>query len=258
LDIEGDEFLVRIESQYRAYSDDELKAFSSSIERIISNVELKVVFQPLVDLKTATVFAYEALARDTSGSFVSPATMFEAAAAIGRSGELGRVLRELAVVECTHQRLFLNVHPNEFLLLRRDDPIFVHGERIYLELTESVPMEHPEDCHRVLNDARKHGVRLAVDDLGAGYSNLKYISDLQPEVVKLDRQLISGLTGGTRLHQLVTSIVNLSVDMGAKVVAEGIETPEELQAVIDTGAHYGQGFLLARPASPPPLPYWPF
>ena len=256
--IEGEDCLVRVESHYCAYSEDELERLSTSLERIISNRELRVVFQPLVDLNTVTVFAYEVLARNTSGIFQSPTAMFEAAVAVGLCGELGRVLRELAVAECSHQLLFLNIHPNEFSWLKSDDPIFTQGERIYLELTESVPMEHPEECHRILNEARRHGVRLAVDDLGAGYSNLKYISDLNPEIVKLDRQLISGLTQGTRLHRLVTSIVNLSVDMGAKVVAEGIETSEELQAVIETGAHYGQGYLLARPGTPPPRPNWPF
>ena len=79
----------------------------------------------------------------------------------------------------------------------------------------------------------------------------------KPDVVKLDRGLIEGLTKGTRLYRLVTAIVNLCVDMGALVVAEGIETAGELHAAIDSGAHFGQGFILARPASPPPEPTWP-
>ena len=108
-----------------------------------------------------------------------------------------------------------------------------------------------------MKDIRNRGAKLAVDDLGSGYSNLKYISDLRPDVVKLDRGLVGGLTKGTRLYRLVTAIVNLCVDMGAKVVAEGIETEGELRAVIGAGVHYGQGYLLARPASPPPEPVWP-
>ena len=75
--------------------------------------------------------------------------------------------------------------------------------------------------------------------------------------MKLDRGLIAGLARGTRLYRLVTAIVNLCVDMGAKVVAEGVENAQELFAAVDSGAHYGQGFVLARPAAEPPTPTWP-
>ena len=107
-----------------------------------------------------------------------------------------------------------------------------------------MPLKYNEMCHSILQEIRSRGVKLAVDDLGSGYSNLKYISDLKPDVVKLDRGLIEGLTKGTRLYRLVTAIVNLCVDMGALVVAEGIETAGELHAAIDSGAHFGQGFIL--------------
>ncbi|MEZ4271750.1 MAG: EAL domain-containing protein, partial [Myxococcota bacterium] len=89
------------------------------------------------------------------------------------------------------------------------------------------------------------------------YSNLKYISDLEPEIVKIDRELIAGVRPGTRQYTLMCSIVRLCEDMGAKVVAEGIETIDEFKAVLDSGAHYGQGFLLARPGFPPPKVKWP-
>ena len=104
---------------------------------------------------------------------------------------------------------------------------------------------------------RAKGVMLAIDDLGAGYSNLKYIADLTPEVVKLDRNLICDMTRSERHNKLVHAIIELCNAMGASVVAEGIETMEELLAVQDAGAHYGQGYFLARPAFPPPIVNWP-
>jgi EAL domain-containing protein (putative c-di-GMP-specific phosphodiesterase class I) len=104
----------------------------------------------------------------------------------------------------------------------------------------------------VLRELRHKGAKVAVDDLGAGYSNLKYIADLAPEIVKLDRELIMGLTPNTRKFRLVKSIVELCNQQGARVVGEGIETSDELRAVIETGVHYGQGYLLARPAAQPP------
>ena len=230
------------------------------LDQVIANNELQVVFQPLVDLRDRSLFAYESLARTTSSHFAGPPELFDVAVECGRAGELGRVLRGLATKQCTETPLFLNVHPDEFgdgWLMQSDDPIFFHGHQIYLEITESVPLKYNEMCHSILKEIRSRGVKLAVDDLGSGYSNLKYISDLRPDVVKLDRGLIEGLTKGTRLYRLVTAIVNLCVDMGAKVVAEGIETAGELHAVIDAGCHYGQGFALARPAAPPPEPVWP-
>jgi EAL domain-containing protein (putative c-di-GMP-specific phosphodiesterase class I) len=174
-------------------------------------------------------------------------------------GEMGRELRAMAVQSCPRTALFLNLHPSEFnegWLVRPDDAIFFRDEPVYLEITESVPLSHYEHCHGVLKEIRGRGMSLAVDDLGAGYSNLKYIADLSPEVVKLDRQLIANLQGEVRLQKLVTSLVKLCDAQGAKVVAEGIETPEEMRAVIDTGAQYGQGYLFARPALPAPKVDW--
>jgi len=104
---------------------------------------------------------------------------------------------------------------------------------------------------------RGRGVHLVVDDLGAGYSNLKYIADLHPRVVKIDRGLVDGLTINSRLFKLVSAIVKLCKDLDALVVAEGIETVSEFDAVVASGARYAQGYLLARPAFPLPDATWP-
>ena len=104
------------------------------------------------------------------------------------------------------QATVLDVHPNEFdesWLVQPDDPIFPHDQRSILEVTESVPLTHFAYCHSVLREIRGKGVALAVDDLGAGYSNLKYIADLRPEIVKLDRTLIADLATDKRLQILV-------------------------------------------------------
>ncbi|MEM9490878.1 MAG: EAL domain-containing protein, partial [Myxococcota bacterium] len=177
----------------------------------------------------------------------------------GILGQLGRELRRLSIEKCPDSILFMNIHPDEFdegWLVRPDDPLVMHDQSVYLEITESVPLSHYRYCHSVLKEIRNRGVKIAVDDLGAGYSNLKYISDLQPEVVKLDRELVSGLSPGSRQFKLVKSIVALCRVQGAKVVAEGIETANELRAVMASGAHYAQGFFLARPAREPPQRDW--
>jgi len=233
----------------------------SPVEQDIAAGRLAIHYQPIVDLKTRTLFAYEALARPTSGKFQGPLQLFEAAHERKCVGELGRCLRHIAVAGGPQVPLFINANPNEFdegWLVRPDEPIFWHSDQVYLEITESVPLSHFALCHSVLREVRSKGIYLAVDDLGAGYSNLKYISDLAPEVVKLDRELIAGVApGDNRQYRLLVALVRLCTEMGARVVGEGIETIDEFRAVQAAGVTYGQGYLLARPAFPPPEFVWP-
>ncbi len=235
---------------------DEAAAFAALMnERLV-----RVVFQPIVDLNTHEIFAYEALGRSLSPRFDGPVALFEAAVRLRRAGELGRLLRMMAVDGCTTHPLFVNINPNEFdegWLVQPDDPIFWHEHQLYLEITESVPLSHFALCKQVLGELRSKGVLLAVDDLGAGFSNLKYISDLEPHVVKIDRELIADVGKNARQYRLLESVVRLCTRMGAAVVAEGIETREELQAACDAGAKYGQGFLLGMPEIPPGKSNWP-
>lgn len=232
----------------------------AAIRAVLDNRAVNVVYQPVVNLRTQEVFAYEALARSRSVDFDGPLSLFAAAVAHHCTGELGRMLREMAIQECPNHRLFVNIHPAEFnekWIIQPDDPIFRHNCDIYLEITESIPLSHFHLCQSILVEVRDRGIHLVVDDLGAGYSNLKYIADLHPRVVKLDRGLIAGLTIGSRLFKLVSAIVVLCRELDAMVVAEGIETVDELNAVMAAGAQYGQGYLLARPAFPLPEVTWP-
>ncbi len=225
------------------------------VPAVLAFGELKVVYQPIVDFRHKRVFAYEALVRSTSPHFQGPPALFTEAIRSKYCGALGRAVRELTVEHAPSHPLFVNIHPNEFdegWLVQPDDPMFNHEHPVFLEITESVPLSHFSLCHSVLAEVRSRGVHLAVDDLGAGYSNLKYISDLAPEVVKLDRGLIVNMERGSRQQRLVKALVRLCEDLGTKVVAEGIETEAEARAVIDTGAHYGQGFFFAKPSFPPP------
>ena len=231
------------------------------IRRVLDARDLKVVYQPLVDLTTRKIFAYEALVRSKASDFESPMALFAAAVDHQCTGELGRIIREMAVQGCPSWPLFLNIHPaelNDKFVVQPDDPIFRHTEDVYLEITEGVPLSHFRLCQSILREVRGRGVYLVVDDLGAGYSNLRYIADLEPRVVKLDRDLVAGLRkGDSRMFKLVSAIVVLCRELNALVVAEGIETAEELEAVQEAGAKFGQGYLLARPAFPPPGITWP-
>ncbi len=231
-----------------------------AVHEVVDEGLFGVVYQPIVEIATRKIFGYEALARTISTEFESPEDLYRAAVQAGRVGELGRVHRALAVSQCPGWPLFINVFPNEFdsgWLVRPDDPIFSHRRPIYLEITESVPLSYFDQCHSVLAEVRKKGVSLVIDDFGAGYSNLKYIVDLEPDVVKLDRKLVAGVEAGSRQLRLLQSIVRLCKEMDAKVVAEGVETVAELAAVQLAGIDYCQGYLLARPGYPAPRVHWP-
>jgi EAL domain-containing protein (putative c-di-GMP-specific phosphodiesterase class I) len=232
---------------------------SVTVREAVLDGKIYVVFQPLVRTVSGVTLGYEALVRSELPDFPNPPALLQAAIETNYCGELGRVIRQMAVERCPNHPIFVNMHPDEFSegwLVRPDDPISTHDQDVYLEITESVPLSHYRYCHSVLRELRSRGVKIAVDDLGAGYSNLKYIADLEPDVVKLDRELVAGLTTESPLFRLVCSIVDLCRDQGAKVVAEGVETIDELRAVMETGAHYVQGYLLARPAREPPTVDW--
>ncbi len=239
----------------------EVSRVSVASVRDITTSDLDVVFQPIVDLSTGAAFAFEALTRCKWPEFKNPMKLFEQAQEERCCGSLGRKVREVAFARCTDAPLFVNLHPHELdegWLVRPDDPLFFHDRSVYLEITESAAFNYFSLCVNVLKEiCSRAGAFLVVDDLGAGHSNLKRIIDLEPHVVKLDLALVRGIEKSKRQQILVRQVVSLCRELGARVVAEGIETEDELSAVIDTGAQYGQGYLFARPAFPIPKHSWP-
>jgi EAL domain-containing protein (putative c-di-GMP-specific phosphodiesterase class I) len=220
-----------------------------------------VVFQPIVRLGDRSLYAYEALVRCRLAELSQPRVLFAHAVAAGCAGRLGRMIREIAVPLGAGLPLFLNVHPAELQegwLVRPDDPIFEHDHDLFLEISESVPLDHFELCRSVLSEVRSRGgVHLVIDDLGAGTSNLMRIADLEPAVVKLDRELIANMNTSRRQQQMIKSVVKLCTELSAQVIAEGVETRDELSALLDTGAQFAQGYLFARPNYPMPNVSWP-
>jgi EAL domain-containing protein (putative c-di-GMP-specific phosphodiesterase class I) len=223
--------------------------------------ELDVVFQPIVDLATGRMFAMEALTRCKIDEYKNPAFLFEKAAQERACGRLGRMIREVAFDRGSGETLFVNIHPDELSsrwLVRPDDPICFHDGPVYLEVTESATFEYFDLCSSVLKEVcSRTGAFLVIDDLGAGYSNLKRMVDLHPQIVKLDLSLARELDKHPRQRTLVSQLIALCNDLGAKVVIEGVETPGELMAARDAGADYAQGFVLARPSFPVSKVSWP-
>jgi len=229
--------------------------------RTLTVSDLGVVFQPIVDLSTGVTFAQEALVRCKRPEFSSPLVLFERAVEETACGRLGRLIREVAFGTCGEIPLFVNLHPEELSsrwLVRPDDPLCLHQPPLFLEITESAAFTHFDLCRSVLNElCRRTGAQLVVDDFGAGYSNLQRVADLHPGIVKLDLALTRNVHRLPRMQAVVRHVVALCSELGARVVAEGIEVVDELTCVRDLGVHFAQGYLLARPAAPPPTATWP-
>jgi EAL domain-containing protein (putative c-di-GMP-specific phosphodiesterase class I) len=218
--------------------------------------DIDVYYQPIVRVSNGELFAYEALVRCKYDAFRSPLALFGQAEREHCCGRLGRLIREVAFSKVTGTPLFVNLHPSELgerWLVRPDDPIGFHDTDVYLEITETAAFESPDLTMRVLRDVcSRVNAKLVVDDLGAGHSDIFRVLDLEPDVVKLDRNLVAGLDQDLAKRQRLDYFVDLCTELGSVVVVEGVETEDELKAVHDTGAPYVQGYLIARPSFPPP------
>jgi EAL domain-containing protein (putative c-di-GMP-specific phosphodiesterase class I) len=199
------------------------------------------------------VFAWEALLRTREPAVAGPLAFIEMAERLGRVRELSRRIR--ASVAVTAKRtpgvmFFVNLHADDLedeALYDPASPLSVLAPEIVLEITERRPLEGVPDVRERVRRLRALGFRLAVDDLGSGYSGLTSFASLEPDFVKLDRGLVAGLDREPIKQKLVGSIVSASRELGITVVAEGIETRAERDAAAAAGCDLMQGYLFRRP-----------
>ncbi len=236
------------------YSDLLRSAEDRGSVRSLALAEIDVVFQPIVDLATGQAFAYEALARCSREEFPSPVQLFERAEEERFCGRLGRMIREVCFSRFPAGTLFINLHPHELgerWLVRPDDPMCFHDGAVYLEITEAAALEHMDVTRQMLLELKgRMNARLVVDDFGVGHSDLFRVLELEPDVVKLDRSLVSDVDRDPLKAARLEYVIDLCTELGALVVAEGIETVEELRTVRACGAPLGQGYLMGRPTFP--------
>lgn len=224
--------------------------------------DLDAAFQPILSLADGATVAHEALARCHHKDFASPVRLFAQAAREDACGRVGRLVRNVIFERCERRPIYINLHPQELhqrWLVQPNDPIFLHDAPVYLEITESAALRHFDVCAGVLAEVcSRGGARLVVDDFGAGYSDMDRVLLLKPRVVKLDMSLIRDIDRDKWRQQYLRKVVERCHDLGAQVVAEGIEGIEELRAVRDLGVEFGQGYLLGRPHESPIGGWWPF
>lgn len=229
---------------------------------IIKTEAIRTVFQPIVDLSTGDIFAYEALSRITlTTSKLSIDQLFCIADHLEQVWNLEKLCRSKALAALEHKpkfvKAFVNVDANVIM-----DSEFVEGftkeylkrynlstNDVVFEITERTSVEQEALFKQSVEHYKKQGFQIAIDDAGSGYSNLNRISVVEPKYIKIDQQLIRGINENQTKKSMVAIIAKYSEEMNYTVIAEGIETEEELKTVIQMGIKYGQGYFLCRPES---------
>lgn len=230
---------------------------AEAADRVMSVLEgerLTTLFQPIVELDTMQLAGAEALSRVLLDPPVPAYRLFAAArsAGLGADLQLLAVRRALAASNRIPGDGFVSVNldVDGICQPRLASLLEVATRPLVIELTEEVKVDDYQSLRNVLSTLRRVGVRLAVDDTGAGYASLSHVVKLAPELIKLDIELICGIDSDSIRRKLVAAVVNFAAETGTDVVAEGIETRGELEVVRELGVRYGQGYLLGRPTEP--------
>ena len=238
--------------------DERRRTQTRQVRRALAGEGLRMLFQPIADLASARVVGVEALARFDVPAWRSPQAAFGDAEAVGLLVEL-----ELAAVRTALGHLgrippdaFLSVNlspltatASEFISLLARVP----ADRVVMEVTEHAKVEDYTLLNTALADARDHGVRLAIDDAGAGFASLQHIVRLAPDFIKLDITLTRDIHLDPVRRALATALISFAREIGAAIIAEGIETRGEFETLRSLGVPFGQGFFLAPPAPLPEL-----
>ena len=229
----------------------------AEIQTLLAPGGLSMVAQPIVELRTGCVCGVEALAR-FAGHPNGPSGVFSAAAHLGlrTDFELAALSAALDLLPDVPDPLYVSLNASPVTVL---DPRFgpllaaAPADRIVLELTEHIEVPDYDDLIAALDSVRARGIRLAIDDAGSGFASLAHILTLAPDIIKLDIALTHGVDGDPARRALASALVGFAADLGALLIAEGVETHAELTTLRDLGVTCGQGFHLGRPARPATL-----
>lgn len=224
----------------------------AALNELLAKGQFRPVFQPIIDLTNGSVVGYETLTRFDDGT--DPQTRFSEAVRVGMGIELEHATMAAALQAADgnlgNRWLSVNVSP-DFLAFGDPAPLLRNTScEIVLELTEHDPIT---DYGNITEAVRRLGanIRLSIDDAGAGYACLTHVLTLQPAFVKLDRGWVNGIDTDPARQALVAGLESFASRTGSALIAEGVETPAELETLRNLRVTYGQGFLLGRPEPQP-------
>ena len=233
---------------------------SEILERILEGGYIKPVYQPIVSLTDGQIFGYEALSRISDDYLeMNIEQMFRTADKMDRAWELETLCRtkalEGAIDLDTGKKLFLNVNPNIIhdhgfrngFTKSRLDEYGLDFHNVIFEVTERVSIADNDAFLSSINHYKNQNYGIAIDDVGAGYSGLNILSDVRPNLIKLDMNLIRDIDKDEIKQLLCKAMADFGQSAGIKLIAEGIETEEELETLIKLNVDFGQGYFLGIP-----------
>lgn len=231
---------------------DSLAGQVEQIRRVVAEGRIRSALQPIFDLEDGVIVGFEALARFPAEPALPTEMWFAEAEAAGLGLQLERAAAQAAVAHLPKlpDGTFLAVNASPALAVDRcfrESIRRLPHDRLVIEMTEHAAIDDYDSFDQRLLRRRMEGVRLAVDDTGAGFASLRHILRLRPDLIKLDISLIRGIDLDPLRQSLVTAVVSFAQSLTSTVVAEGIESDAELMKVRSLGVEWGQGFLLGMP-----------
>ncbi|GAA0180702.1 hypothetical protein SH2C18_33460 [Clostridium sediminicola] len=232
----------------------------TELNNIITSCDIRTVFQPIITLRNGSILGYEALSRGPKNSPLEyPDELFNTAKKYNKTWELEYLCRKIAITSAKyknlHKFLFLNVDPTiinsknfikgftkEFLIENNISP-----NLIIFEITEKTIIDDYNNFKSALKNYKNQGYEIALDDFGSGYSGLKTLYETKPNFAKIDMDLVRNIHKDHFKITLMKSLVTFANSTNIKIIAEGIESKEELMTLIELGVHYGQGYYIQKP-----------
>jgi EAL domain-containing protein (putative c-di-GMP-specific phosphodiesterase class I) len=232
------------------------------------DVDFSMAFQPIADTNSGSIFAYEALTRglhgEPAGTILDRTLHNNKYAMDQRCREKAITLSSSLGLLETPADLSINFYPNAVYeprqclsrTLNAANSVGFPLERIIFEITEVEQVRSHDHLRNIMTEYQRFGLRVAIDDFGAGHSGLTLLSIFQPDIIKIDQALIHDIDQRPASRSIVRSLVQICTDLNIRIIAEGIERKQEMQALCDLGIHLMQGFYFAPPAFEA-LPAWP-
>ncbi|NVJ56824.1 MAG: EAL domain-containing protein, partial [Vibrionaceae bacterium] len=234
------------------------------LKHAIAEKRIHVEYQPIYDLDNNRVVKYEALARWVEdGESISPFEFIPIAEELGYIKDLGQLVLEIAcqdihkLKQLGHDDIVISVNrsidelinedPDNCSIINTIQQSGLSPENIIIEVTESVPLEDKPDVQKLLDSLRAKGLKLALDDFGTGFASFSNLMKNTVDILKVDRSLIRNIDSNKNNAVLVESVNLLANQLGLDVIAEGVETEQQLQLLKSMGCRYIQGYYISKP-----------
>jgi EAL domain-containing protein (putative c-di-GMP-specific phosphodiesterase class I) len=234
------------------------RQIEARVARVLDRQLLETAFQPIMNMASHTIVGVEALSRFTATPYSPPNEWFSQAERIGRGAELEllAIRKALDAARRLPEHLSVAVNASPSLVMSGELlPVLlcapIPPQRIVVEVTEHASVEDYPPLLQARDRLRERGIRVAIDDAGSGYSSFRHIVALAPDIIKIDRALITGIDHDGARRAMIACLVLYALESGSLIVGEGVETPAELDTLDLLGVDAAQGYLLGRPTTRP-------